>query len=379
MGVTNLIPRRRAAGAAPREPISDVQPASVVPLRQGDSSAQPAEDFKLGKLPPPCENQLKEHGIAVETKDFVIQETDERCSISYVPSEHCPVVLLYVDRRRLDDFTDAFRLQLQQAISLCSKDRLPHTVIVWSDCRPHHRYTSAAQRWARSFNLYVLFALTVDDVVKLVRAVREGDRRAMEESRASIALATSKFEAPQKVKLFISYSHTDEACVAEHGDRSIMPFMKSLEKKNGFQIFCDRDIATGRLWDEAIKAQVLECDIALILVSQDYLNSNYCQEEEVAPFIKRRDEGKLTIYPLIVSACQWQEHAWLKATQFQPRGGRFLNKLQSPELSEIFNTVADELKKIGVEVQNNRTGRAVSHQRSSLPQRDIFDAVAEVG
>ncbi len=84
------------------------------------------------------------------------------------------------------------------------------------------------------------------------------------------------------VQVFVSYSHQDDAYLA--GD-SLLGFLKGLEK-DGVSFWTDREIRPGESWDEVIKSRLQGADIALALVSQGFLDSEYCRNVEIEAFLR---------------------------------------------------------------------------------------------
>jgi hypothetical protein len=114
------------------------------------------------------------------------------------------------------------------------------------------------------------------------------------------------------VKVFVSYSHQDAEYLK---DDSLLGFLKGLGK-DGVEFWDDRRIRPGELWDEVIKANLQEARIALVLVSQFFLDSAYCQNVEIEHCLAR----KTHLFPIILSPCDWRRHDWLSNRQFLPGG-----------------------------------------------------------
>ncbi len=117
---------------------------------------------------------------------------------------------------------------------------------------------------------------------------------------------------PETVTVFVSYSHNDAAYL---GDDSLLGYLKGLAQEN-VALWTDRSIRVGDSWDEVIKANIQEADIALVLVSQSFLDSQYCQNVEIKGFLAHKSH----LFPIILSACEWQRHEWLRSRQFLPGG-----------------------------------------------------------
>ena len=115
-----------------------------------------------------------------------------------------------------------------------------------------------------------------------------------------------------KVKVFVSYSHKDPQYLAED---SLLGFLKGLEK-DGVEFWTDRQLRAGELWHEVIEANMQDASIALVLVSQGFLDSDYCRNVEIRNFLA----NKAYLFPIILSPCDWEQHDWLKSRQFLPGG-----------------------------------------------------------
>lgn len=114
------------------------------------------------------------------------------------------------------------------------------------------------------------------------------------------------------IKIFISYSHRDTQYLQPD---SLFGFLKGLEQ-DGIQFWTDLQIQPGELWDQVIKEQIQSCDIALVLISQSFLDSDYCRNVEIEHFLA----GTKHLFPVILSACDWKRHEWLASRQFLPGG-----------------------------------------------------------
>lgn len=135
---------------------------------------------------------------------------------------------------------------------------------------------------------------------------------------AQPAAAAKKKRATDVINIFISYSHKDEQYF---GDTSLVGYLSGL-KKHKVEFWSDKVIPVGSKWDEFIRERMSESHIALFLVSQFFLDSDYCTETEIPTFIKQAEEDGLVIFPIMLSRCEWgDEHKWLSERQFIPSKG----------------------------------------------------------
>ncbi len=81
-------------------------------------------------------------------------------------------------------------------------------------------------------------------------------------------------------KIFISYSHKDEKW-KERVDThlSVLPDIDAWD---------DRRIGAGADWFREIKTALNDADIAILLISADFLSSKFIIEEEIPRLLRRR-------------------------------------------------------------------------------------------
>ena len=144
-------------------------------------------------------------------------------------------------------------------------------------------------------------------------------------------------------KIFISYSHKDEAWK----DRLVTQ-LGVLQMQDLLEIWEDRQIATGDDWLPAIETALSTCNIAILLISANFLTSKFIIGQEVPRLLERRQNEGVRMIPLIIKPCAWQKVAWLKPIQARPKDGRPLsggNDHQiDTDLAALANEIADLLK-----------------------------------
>ena len=97
---------------------------------------------------------------------------------------------------------------------------------------------------------------------------------------------------PGSVKLFYSYSSRDE-----HFKEDLEKHLNILLRKKIINDLRTRRIGGGEKWDHQIDPQFNEADIILLLVSPDFLASDYCWEEEVERAVERHESREAVVIP----------------------------------------------------------------------------------
>ncbi|MCP5051745.1 MAG: toll/interleukin-1 receptor domain-containing protein, partial [bacterium] len=116
--------------------------------------------------------------------------------------------------------------------------------------------------------------------------------------------------------IFISYSHKDETWK----DRLVTQ-LKVLEMEDYFVVWDDRKIKTGDDWLPEIEKALDEADIAVLMVTADFLTSKFIKEKEIPTLLERREKEGLRVIPVIVKPCPWNAVEWLSKIQATPKDG----------------------------------------------------------
>jgi small GTP-binding protein len=119
------------------------------------------------------------------------------------------------------------------------------------------------------------------------------------------------------LRIFISYSRKDETFKDE-----LVTMLAGLQRRGIVDAWQDRRIEAGDEWNKSIQDAMNDCDLALLLVSADYLASRFIQEEEQPKLLRRRQEMRLRVIPIIVRPCPWQSEPVLKELQALPKDGK---------------------------------------------------------
>jgi len=120
-----------------------------------------------------------------------------------------------------------------------------------------------------------------------------------------------------RTKVFISYSHKDE-----RWRERLVGHLGVLERAGLIQLCDDHKIRAGEDFMRRIHEDMLQARIAVLLVSADFLTSEFIQVQEVPRLFDQHASDGMTIYPLLVRECAWQEVPWLATLQVRPRDAK---------------------------------------------------------
>jgi hypothetical protein len=115
--------------------------------------------------------------------------------------------------------------------------------------------------------------------------------------------------------VFFSYSHADEVL------RDQLEKQLSMLKRQGIiETWHDRRIGAGEEFAKAIDERINSDDIILLLVSPDFLASDYCYDIEMKRALERHEAGEATVIPVILRPCDWHSAPFGKLNTTPPDG-----------------------------------------------------------
>jgi hypothetical protein len=136
-------------------------------------------------------------------------------------------------------------------------------------------------------------------------------------------------------RVFYSYSHRD----TEWRDR-LGTHLAPLKYQKKIIEWHDRKIEPGANWETEISAQLESAHLILLLVSADFLASDYCFGVEVEKAFTRLKRGEAKVIPILLKPCLWEESRFSEL-QIIPRDAKAITSWPSTE--EAFRDVAKEI------------------------------------
>jgi tetratricopeptide (TPR) repeat protein len=139
-------------------------------------------------------------------------------------------------------------------------------------------------------------------------------------------------------KVFISYSHKDE----EWKDR-LVTHLRVLEMEGYCSLWDDKKIKAGDDWLPDIENTLNEAQIIIMMISADFLISDFISGMEVPRALERRRKEGVRVIPIMVKPCAWKTVKWLSAIQLTPKDGKPLSTKKEHEVDEELAKLAEEI------------------------------------
>ncbi|RXG31867.1 toll/interleukin-1 receptor domain-containing protein [Leeuwenhoekiella marinoflava] len=143
----------------------------------------------------------------------------------------------------------------------------------------------------------------------------------------------------KRAKVFVSYSHFDKEYLTEI-QRHFKPF------KNLIDFWDDSKIKPGQKWKEEIKKAIDETKVAILLVSTDFLGSDFISTDELPPLLEAAEKEGAVILTIVLKPCLFEEFDDLNQFQAMNPPSRPVSKMDLNEKEELFVNLVRQTRKI---------------------------------
>lgn len=156
-------------------------------------------------------------------------------------------------------------------------------------------------------------------------------------------------QSPEPVEVFYSYAHKDEELRNE-----LDIHLATLKREKVIRGWHDRGIVAGQEWGGEIDEHLKAADIILLLVSPDFLASDYCNDIEVEQAMKRHEADEARVIPIILRPSDWTRATFSKL-QALPKNAKPITRWEDRD--EAFLNVAEGIRKAAEDLLNTRGPR----------------------
>ncbi|HEY6285805.1 MAG TPA: tetratricopeptide repeat protein [Ktedonobacteraceae bacterium] len=148
-------------------------------------------------------------------------------------------------------------------------------------------------------------------------------------------------------ELFYSYAHKDEKLRNE-----LEKHLVHLKRLGLIINWYDRDINAGTEWAYEIDTHLNSAQIILMLISPDFIASEYCYSIEMVRAMERHEAGDARVIPIILRPTEWRSSPFSKL-QALPTNGRPVTKWPNRDeaLLDVAKGIREVIKKLPPLVQ----------------------------
>lgn len=140
-------------------------------------------------------------------------------------------------------------------------------------------------------------------------------------------------------QVFVSYSHLDKEALHDV-KRHFKPFL------NQINFWDDTKILPGQNWREEIRRAINETKVAILLVSTDFLGSDFISSDELPPLLKAAEEDGAAILTVILKPCLFEEFPKLNQYQAMNPPNRPVSRMTEDEKEELFVNLVRQAKRV---------------------------------
>jgi hypothetical protein len=148
------------------------------------------------------------------------------------------------------------------------------------------------------------------------------------------------------VKVFFSYSHKDEVLRDE-----LATHLSMMKRQGVIEAWHDREISAGSEWANAIDDNLEIADIILLLVSANFLASDYCYDKEMTRAMERHETREARVIPIILKPSDWNGAPFGKL-QALPKNAKPVTSWQDQD--EAFLNVAQGIRRVVEEMMKSK-------------------------
>ncbi len=144
---------------------------------------------------------------------------------------------------------------------------------------------------------------------------------------------------PDGNKIFISYSHKDKEFL-----NRLMVHLKPLERTGEIEAWADTKIKAGDDWENEIETALNAAKIAVLLVSADFLASDFIVNDELPPLLEGAKSKGTLILPVILKPCRFTREKNLKGFQSINPPDEPVGLSDEIERELIYDTIAQRIE-----------------------------------
>ncbi len=141
------------------------------------------------------------------------------------------------------------------------------------------------------------------------------------------------------IEIFCCYVRKDQSLLNE-----LKTHLIPLQRRGLINVWSDTDISPGREREEEIKKHLRTAQIILLLVSPDFLASDYCYSNQMSQAMERHERGEVCVIPVILRHAIWHNTPFGKLEAL-PTGANPVTGSNWRNRNVAFHSVAEGVRK----------------------------------
>src|SRR5579863_3667353 len=142
----------------------------------------------------------------------------------------------------------------------------------------------------------------------------------------------------REIHLFYCYAREDKALLDE-----LEKHLSWLKRRYQLKNWHDREILPGEEWENAIDTHLNTAHLILLLISADFMASDYCFGREMQQALERHKTGACRVVPILLRPTYW-ENAPFSSLQLLPTDARPITRW--PDRDEAFENIVTSIDRV---------------------------------
>lgn len=158
------------------------------------------------------------------------------------------------------------------------------------------------------------------------------------------------------IAVFISYAHEDKVL-----SETLIKHLSNLKRQGIIKEWYDHQIGAGEEWEGEILEHLNSAEVILLLISTDFMASDYCYDVEVKHAMERHEAGEARVIPVILRPCDWNNAPFSKL-QALPSDAKPITRWSDRD--EAFFNVASGIRKVAENLQQKASSDSYKEKTS---------------
>ena len=176
------------------------------------------------------------------------------------------------------------------------------------------------------------------------------------------------------LEVFCCYAHEDQLML-EHLKKHLVP----LQRQGQITIWSDSNLNAGVEWEKELHQHLESADLILLLVSPDFMASDYCYSTEMGRATEHHNEGSARVIPILLRSTLWQNAPFAKL-QVVPTNGKPITNWSDRD--DAFHNITEHIHHVVSELQSSPTSTKVNtHSTTEVPpslkKTDVYGKLSE--
>lgn len=144
------------------------------------------------------------------------------------------------------------------------------------------------------------------------------------------------------IEVFLSYAHKDEVLLND-----LVTHLKVLRRQGFIKPWSDRQISPGTDFVQEIDKYLKTAQIILLVISPDFIASDYCYLVEVKQAVRRHRRGEARVIPVLLRPVYWKKAPF---GRLEPLPTNYVPITSWPNRDEAFFAVAEGIRQVAEEL-----------------------------